>query len=135
MLGSPEGGLDWRDPQEEWEGLGGRAESSGGPPTINLCWILQVPAQAELLRDHPAQPLRGVPAPQDWGQLRTGSHSAEQSPGGFFLHPQSPRPRREEPVGADGCDMGELGLLEVGRKSSMSHGKQVLGLDSVSPPL
>ncbi|XP_074418286.1 homologous recombination OB-fold protein isoform X1 [Larus michahellis] len=72
----------------------------------------EVPAQAELLRDHPAQPLRGVPAPQDWGQLRTGSHSAEQSPGGFFLHPQSPRPRREEPVGADGCDMDDLdGLL------------------------
>ncbi|KAM6334130.1 uncharacterized protein FN964_014042 isoform 3-T4 [Alca torda] len=85
----------------------------------------EVPAQAELLRDHPAQPPQGVPASGDWGQLRMGSHSAEQSPGGFSLHPQSPRPRREEPVGADGCDMGELGLLEVGRKSSMSHGKQM----------
>ncbi|XP_074748079.1 homologous recombination OB-fold protein isoform X2 [Strix uralensis] len=72
----------------------------------------EVPAQAGLLPGHPTQPPQGVPAPGDWGQLRTGSPSAEQSPGGFSLHPQNPGPRREEPVGADGCDMDDLdGLL------------------------
>ncbi|XP_075379185.1 homologous recombination OB-fold protein [Mycteria americana] len=72
----------------------------------------EVPAQAGLLRDHPAQPPWGVPAPGDLGQGRTGNHSTEQSPGGFSLHPQSPGPGREEPVGADGCDMDDLdGLL------------------------
>ncbi|KAM9255135.1 homologous recombination OB-fold protein [Cariama cristata] len=72
----------------------------------------EVPAQAGLLWDHCAQPPRGVPAPGDWGRSRTGSHSTEQSPGGFSLHPQSPRPGREELVGADGCDVDDLdGLL------------------------
>ncbi|XP_075027461.1 ankyrin repeat and SOCS box protein 16 isoform X2 [Calonectris borealis] len=72
----------------------------------------EVPAQAGLFRDHPAQPPRGVPAPGDWGRWRTGSHSTEHSPGGFSLHPQSPGPGQEEPVGADGCDMDDLdGLL------------------------
>ncbi|KAM6114806.1 homologous recombination OB-fold protein [Phoenicopterus ruber ruber] len=68
----------------------------------------EVPGQAGLLLDHPAQPPRGVPAPGDWGRSRTGSHGTE----GFSLHPQSPGPGREEPVGADGCDMDDLdGLL------------------------
>lgn len=93
---------------EEGVGLGGTDKSSCGPPTIHLCWVLQVPAQAGLLQDHPAQPPQGVPAPGDWGLGRMGSHSTEQSPGGFSLHPQSPRPGQEELVGADGCDMGEL---------------------------
>lgn len=113
---------------------GGTGKSSCGLPIINLCWVLQVPAQG-LLQGHPAQLPRGVPAPGDWGQSRTGSHSTEQPPGGFSLHPQSPGPSREEPVGADGCDMGELDLLWVGRKSSMSCRKQVLGFGGVSPPL
>ncbi|XP_019327471.1 PREDICTED: uncharacterized protein C17orf53 homolog [Aptenodytes forsteri] len=72
----------------------------------------EVPAKAGLFRDHPAQPPRGVPAPGDWERWRMGSHSTEQSPGGFSLHPQNPGPGREEPVGADGCDMDDLdGLL------------------------
>lgn len=72
----------------------------------------EVPAQAGLLQDHPAQPPRGVPAPGEWGRWRPGSHSTGCSPGGFSLHPQSPGPGREEPVGADGCDMDDLdGLL------------------------
>lgn len=120
---------------EEGGGLGGTEKSSCGPPTINLCWVLQVPAQAGLLLDHPAQSLRHVPAPGDWGRSRMGSHSTERSSGGFSLHPQSPGPGREEPVGADVCDVGELDPLWVGRKSSMSCGKQALGLGSVSPPL
>ncbi|XP_009462957.1 PREDICTED: uncharacterized protein C17orf53 homolog [Nipponia nippon] len=72
----------------------------------------EVPAQAGLLQDHPAQPPRGLPAPGDGGRWRTGSHGTEQSPGGFSLHLQSPGPGREEPVGADSCDMDDLdGLL------------------------
>ncbi|XP_054657449.1 homologous recombination OB-fold protein [Grus americana] len=67
----------------------------------------EVPAQAGLLQDHPAQPPWG-----DGGRGRTGSYSTEQSPGGFSLHPRSLEPRREEPVGADSCDMDDLdGLL------------------------
>ncbi|XP_059691269.1 LOW QUALITY PROTEIN: homologous recombination OB-fold protein-like [Gavia stellata] len=70
----------------------------------------EVPAQAGLLQDPPAHPTWGVPAPGDWGRWRTGSHSMEQSPGDFSLHPQSPG--QEEPVGADGCDVDDLdGLL------------------------
>ncbi|KAK4808619.1 hypothetical protein QYF61_012689, partial [Mycteria americana] len=114
---------------EEGGGLGGTDKSSCGSTTI-LCWVLQVPAQAGLLRDHPAQPPWGVPAPGDLGQGRTGNHSTEQSPGGFSLHPQSPGPGREEPVGADGCDMGELGPHCVGRKSSTSCGKQMTWMGS-----
>ncbi|XP_052641170.1 homologous recombination OB-fold protein isoform X1 [Harpia harpyja] len=72
----------------------------------------KVPAQAGLFLDHPAQSLRHVPAPGDWGRSRMGSHSTERSPGGFSLHLQSPGPGREEPVGADVCDMDDLdGLL------------------------
>ncbi|XP_053820967.1 homologous recombination OB-fold protein [Vidua chalybeata] len=75
-------------------------------------WVLQVPAQAELSPDPPAQPTRGVPVPEDWGQSRTSGHSAEQHPGGFSLCPPSSDPSWEEPVGADGCDMDDLdGLL------------------------
>ncbi|KAM6312049.1 homologous recombination OB-fold protein [Podargus strigoides] len=72
----------------------------------------EVHSQAGLVLDHPTQPPQRVPAPGDWGQWRTGSHSAEPSPGGFPLHPQSPGPGREELVGTDGCDMDDLdGLL------------------------
>ncbi|XP_049656862.1 homologous recombination OB-fold protein isoform X2 [Accipiter gentilis] len=72
----------------------------------------KVPAQAGLLLDHPAQSLRHVPAPGDWGRSRMGSHSTERSSGGFSLHPQSPGPGQEEPVGADVCDVDDLdGLL------------------------
>ncbi|KAM6042008.1 homologous recombination OB-fold protein [Chlamydotis macqueenii] len=72
----------------------------------------EVPAQAGLLPAHPAQPPRSVPVPGDWGRSRTGSHSAEPSAGGSSLHPQSPGPGREEPLGADGCDTDDLdGLL------------------------
>ncbi|XP_035751300.1 homologous recombination OB-fold protein [Egretta garzetta] len=82
----------------------------------------EVPAQAGLLQDHPAQCPQGVPTPGDSGLGRTGSHSTEQSPGGFSLCPQSPRPGQEELVGADGCDMGELDPHWAGRKSSMQAG-------------
>ncbi|XP_075579117.1 LOW QUALITY PROTEIN: homologous recombination OB-fold protein [Pelecanus crispus] len=69
----------------------------------------EVLAQAGLLRDHPAQTPRGAPAPGDRGRWSTGT---EPSPGGFSLHPQSPGPGQEEPVGADSCDMDDLdGLL------------------------
>ncbi|XP_069733409.1 homologous recombination OB-fold protein isoform X2 [Phaenicophaeus curvirostris] len=72
----------------------------------------EVPVQPGLLPDHSVQPPRGVAAPGDWGQGRMGGHGVEQPPGGFSLHPQSPAPRREEPVRADGCDMDDLdGLL------------------------
>ncbi|XP_065507046.1 homologous recombination OB-fold protein isoform X1 [Caloenas nicobarica] len=81
------------------------------PPEPESSFLQPLPAQREvqagLLQDHPAQLPGGVPAPGDWGQSGTGSCSTEQSPGGFSLHLQSPRPRRDEPVGADGCDMGD----------------------------
>ncbi|XP_067168231.1 homologous recombination OB-fold protein isoform X1 [Apteryx mantelli] len=71
-----------------------------------------VAAQAGLHWDHPAQLSQGVPAPGGWGRCRTSSHSTEQLPGGFSLHPESYRPGQEEPPGADGCDMDDLdGLL------------------------
>ncbi|XP_062364096.1 homologous recombination OB-fold protein isoform X3 [Cinclus cinclus] len=69
-------------------------------PEPEGCSPLQVPAQAELIPEPPTQPPQGVPVPEDWGQSRTGGHSAEQHPGGFSLCP----PSWEEPVGADGCD-------------------------------
>ncbi|KAK2522278.1 hypothetical protein Q9966_012475 [Columba livia] len=70
----------------------------------------EVHAQAGPLQDHPAPLPGGVPAPGAWGQSGTGS--TEQAPGGFSLHPQSPRPRRDEAAGADGCDTDDLdGLL------------------------
>ncbi|XP_027556973.1 uncharacterized protein C17orf53 homolog isoform X2 [Neopelma chrysocephalum] len=76
------------------------------------CSQRQVPAQAGLIPDPPAQPPQGVPVPGDWGHSRTSGHSTEEHPGGFSLHPPSPGPRQEEPVGADGCDMDDLdGLL------------------------
>ncbi|XP_053856031.1 homologous recombination OB-fold protein [Vidua macroura] len=82
------------------------------PPEPEGCSPRQVPAQAELSPDLPAQPTRGVPVPEDWGQSRTSGHSAEQHPGGFSLCPPSSDPSWEEPVGADGCDMDDLdGLL------------------------
>ncbi|XP_061874372.1 homologous recombination OB-fold protein [Colius striatus] len=72
----------------------------------------EVPSQAGLLWPHPAHLPPGDSASGDWGQWRLGSHSTEQAPSGISLHPQSPRPGREEPVGADGCDMDDLdGLL------------------------
>ncbi|XP_058713735.1 homologous recombination OB-fold protein isoform X2 [Poecile atricapillus] len=74
--------------------------------------LRQVPAQAELIQDPPAQPPQGVPVPEDWGQSRTSGHSAEQHPGGSSLCPLSSGPSWEEPVGADGCDTDDLdGLL------------------------
>ncbi|KAM7029797.1 homologous recombination OB-fold protein [Acridotheres tristis] len=80
------------------------------PPEPEGCSPRQVPAQAELIPDPPAQPPRGVPVPEDWGQARTSGHSAD--PGGFSLCPPSSGPSWEEPVGADGCDMDDLdGLL------------------------
>ncbi|XP_064255638.1 homologous recombination OB-fold protein [Passer domesticus] len=82
------------------------------PPEPEGCSPQQVPAQAELTPEPPAQPTRGVPFPEDWGQSRTSGHSAEQHPGGFSLCPPSSDPSWEEPVGADGCDMDDLdGLL------------------------
>ncbi|XP_050183637.1 homologous recombination OB-fold protein isoform X2 [Myiozetetes cayanensis] len=76
------------------------------------CSQRQVPAQAGLIPDPPVQPPQGVPVPGDWGQPRTSGHSTEEHPGVFSLHPPSPGPRQEEPVGADGCDMDDLdGLL------------------------
>ncbi|XP_039556621.1 homologous recombination OB-fold protein isoform X2 [Passer montanus] len=82
------------------------------PPEPEGCSPQQVPAQAELTPDPPAQPTRGVPVPEDWGQSRTSGHSAEQHPGGFSLCPPSSDPSWEERVGADGCDMDDLdGLL------------------------
>ncbi|XP_055646012.1 homologous recombination OB-fold protein isoform X1 [Falco peregrinus] len=72
----------------------------------------EVPAKAGLLLDHHAQPPQGVPGPGDGGQSGTGSHSTEQSPGGFSLHLQHPGPGQEDLVGADACDMDDLdGLL------------------------
>ncbi|XP_014814440.1 PREDICTED: uncharacterized protein C17orf53 homolog [Calidris pugnax] len=72
----------------------------------------EVPAQAGLPQDHPAQPPRGVLAPGGWRQSKTGNHSTEQSPEDFSLHPQSPGPGQKEPVGVDGCEMDDLdGLL------------------------
>ncbi|XP_075299642.1 homologous recombination OB-fold protein [Opisthocomus hoazin] len=72
----------------------------------------EVPSQIGLLRDHPAQPPRGPAAPGDWGRWKMGSHSTEQSPRGFSLHPLSSGPEREELVGAAGCDTDDLdGLL------------------------
>ncbi|XP_039420639.1 homologous recombination OB-fold protein isoform X1 [Corvus cornix cornix] len=82
------------------------------PPEPEGCSPRQVPAQAELIPDPPAQPPQGVLAPEDWGHSRTSGHSAEQHPGGFSLHPPSSGPSWEELVGADGCDMDDLdGLL------------------------
>ncbi|XP_017595977.1 PREDICTED: uncharacterized protein C17orf53 homolog [Corvus brachyrhynchos] len=82
------------------------------PPEPEGCSPRQVPAQAELIPDPPAQPPQGVLAPEDWGHSRTNGHSAEQHPGGFSLHPPSSGPSWEELVGADGCDMDDLdGLL------------------------
>ncbi|KAM4756912.1 homologous recombination OB-fold protein isoform 2-T2 [Cyanocitta cristata] len=82
------------------------------PPEPEGCSPRQVPTQAELILDPPAQPPQGVPVPEDWGHSRTSGHSAEQHLGGFSLHPPSSGPSWEEPVGADGCDMDDLdGLL------------------------
>ncbi|CAN8202364.1 unnamed protein product [Coccothraustes coccothraustes] len=82
------------------------------PPEPEGCSPQQVPAQAELTPDPPAEPTRAVPVPGDWGQSRTSGHSAEQRPGGFSLCPPSSDPSWKEPVGADGCDMDDLdGLL------------------------
>lgn len=75
-------------------------------------WVWQVPAQAELI---PVQPPQDVPDPEDWGQPRTSGQSSEQHPGGSSLCPPSSEPR-EEPLGADGCDMGESDPLWEGRK-------------------
>ncbi|XP_056367983.1 homologous recombination OB-fold protein [Oenanthe melanoleuca] len=78
-------------------------------PEPEGCSPRQVP---ELISDPPAQPPKGVPVPEDWGQSRTSGHSAEQHPGGFSLRPPSSGPSWEEPVGAGGCDMDDLdGLL------------------------
>ncbi|XP_068274896.1 homologous recombination OB-fold protein [Nyctibius grandis] len=82
------------------------------PEPEGSCSQAEVPAQAGLLPDHPAEPPRSVPAPGDWGRWRTGSHSSELAAGGFSPQRQSPRPGQEEPVGADGCDGDDLdGLL------------------------
>ncbi|XP_015471871.2 uncharacterized protein C17orf53 homolog [Parus major] len=82
------------------------------PPEPEGCSPRQVPAQAELIPDPPAQPPQGVPVPEDWGQSRTSGHRAEQHPGGSSLCPPSSGPSWEEPVGADGCDTDDLdGLL------------------------
>ncbi|KAI1230394.1 hypothetical protein IHE44_0010380 [Lamprotornis superbus] len=94
------------------------------PPELEGCSPRQVPAQAELISEPPMQPPRGVPVPEDWGQSRTSGHSAD--PGGFSLCPPSSGPSWEEPVGADGCDMGESDPRWEGRKSSLSCGKQGL---------
>ncbi|KAM4884375.1 homologous recombination OB-fold protein isoform 2-T2 [Sylvia borin] len=96
------------------------------PPEPEGCSPRQVPAQAELIPDPPVQPPQDVPVPEDWGQPRTSGHSAEQHPGGLSLCPPSSDPSWEEPVGADGCDMGESDALREGRKSSLSCGKQGL---------
>lgn len=106
--------------------LGRKGQGWVNPPIIHPHWVLQVPTQAELIPDPPAQPPQGVPVPEDWGQSRTSGHSAEQHPGGFSLRPPSSGPSWEEPVGADVCDMGESDPLWEGRKSSVSCGKQGL---------
>ncbi|XP_025978132.2 homologous recombination OB-fold protein [Dromaius novaehollandiae] len=72
----------------------------------------RVAAWAGLHQDHAAPISQGVPGPGDWGRSRTSGHSTEPLPGGFSPHPESYRPGREEPLGADGCDMDDLdGLL------------------------
>ncbi|XP_062451599.1 homologous recombination OB-fold protein [Rhea pennata] len=74
--------------------------------------VASVAAQARLHQHHPAQISQGIPAPRTWGQSRTSSHSTEQLPEGFSLHPENYRPRRGEPLGANNCDMDDLdGLL------------------------
>nr|XP_030111841.3 homologous recombination OB-fold protein isoform X1 [Taeniopygia guttata] len=79
------------------------------PPEPEGCSPRQVPGQAELSPEPPAQPTR---APEHRGQPRTGGHGAEQHPGGSSLRPASSDPSWEGPVGADGCDMDDLdGLL------------------------
>ena len=123
-----------RATREEGGGLGETEKSSRGPPMIHLCWVLQVPAQIGLLRDHPAQPPRGPAAPGDWGRWKMGSHSTEQSPRGFSLHPLSSGPEREELVGAAGCDTGELELLWVGGKAQCPVENSSWGW-AASPPL
>lgn len=91
------------------------------PPVIHPHWVLQEPAQAELIPDPPVQPPKGVPVPEDWGQSRTSGQSAQQRPGGFSLRPPSSGLSWEEPVGA-GYDLGESDPHWEGRKSSLCCG-------------
>lgn len=108
LLGPPKGVWAMGTPgRKEWI----------NPTVIHPHWVLQVPAQAELIPEPPVQPPQGVPVPEDWGQSGTSGHSAEQHPGGFSLRPASSDPSWEEPVGAGGCDMGESDPLWEGRKA------------------